>query len=71
MYSTLSFGLVYYVSRTVVLFFTYGFVKLLVAGYSCGVLTMHLHIHCILDFTWVVRIPTDVVSQCCFFLLLF
>jgi len=35
----------------VVLFFTYGnlflgFVKLLVVGYSGGVLTMHLHSHC-------------------------
>ena len=34
-----------------VLFFTYGnfflgFVKLLVVGYSGGVLTMHLHNHC-------------------------
>ena len=55
MYSTSIFGLVYYVSRTVVLFFTYGnfffgFVKLLVVSYSGGVFTMHLHSHCILVF---------------------
>ena len=74
MYSTSIFGLVYCVSRTVVLFFTYGnfffgFVKLLVVSYSGGVFTMHLHSHCILVYTWVVRIPTDVVTQCCFFFL--